>query len=71
LLAVLDRLVILLPQDWDWRRERGLTHAELGRTPEAIEDLSAYLDHAATSADHDRVAARLQALREAGPTRWH
>ena len=71
LLAVLHRLVILQPLEWDWRRERGLTLAELGRATEAIDDLSTYLDHAVAAADHDRVAARLQALREAGPTRWH
>ena len=31
LLAVLQRLVVLLPQAWEERRDRGLTYAELGQ----------------------------------------
>lgn len=71
LLAVQQRLVILQPRDWDWRRDRGLTYAQLGQTDAAIDDLTGYLRHARNAADRALIAARLQALRESGPPRWH
>ena len=71
LLAVQQRLVVLLPQDWDWRRDRGLTLAELGQVEAAVDDLSAYLAHAGATPDRADIADRLQALREGGSPRWH
>jgi regulator of sirC expression with transglutaminase-like and TPR domain len=44
MLQVLDRLVVLLPEAWTERRDRGLVHAELGHVHEALQDLQAYLD---------------------------
>jgi regulator of sirC expression with transglutaminase-like and TPR domain len=44
MLQVLDRLVILLPEVWAERRDRGLVHAELGHVHEALQDLRVYLD---------------------------
>ena len=62
LLAVQQRLVVLLPQAWDERRDRGLTLAELGQHAAARRDLAAYLDHAADAPDRGLVAERLAAL---------
>lgn len=63
LLMVLDRLVALLPEAWGERRDRGLAHAELGNTAQAITDLETYLDHAEDGLDIDLIANRLSALR--------
>ena len=63
LLAVLDRLVALLPEAWGERRDRGLAHAELGNTAQAVADLEIYLDHAEDGLDIDLIAERLSTLR--------
>ena len=65
LIAVLDRLVVLLPEAWAERRDRGLAHAERGNTEEAMADLEIYLDHAEDSLDVALVADRLSTLRNA------
>lgn len=70
LLPVLERLVVLLPEGWEERRDRGLAHAELGRFAEAAEDLGCYLDHCPSADDADALRRRLAELRGAGP-RWH
>lgn len=70
-LQVQQRLVVLQPQALDSRRDRGLTLARLGQTEAAIEDLALYLRHSRASTDRVQVQARLDALREAGPPRWH
>lgn len=56
MLQVLDRLVILLPEGWTERRDRGLVHAELGHVHEALQDLRLYLE--AVPAGPDAVALR-------------
>lgn len=56
MLQVLDRLVILLPEDWSERRDRGLVHAELGHVHEALQDLRQYLE--AMPAGPDTAALR-------------
>ncbi|MFT3812232.1 MAG: tetratricopeptide repeat protein [Acidovorax sp.] len=66
LIAVLDRLVILQPEAWDERRDRGLAHAESGHTREALADLEAYVAHAGDGLDLDAIAERLGALRRMG-----
>lgn len=63
LLAVQNRLVVLLPQAWSEWRDRGLAHAENGNTAEAVADLEAYLDHVQDGLDVERIANRLHALR--------
>lgn len=63
LLAVLQRLVILLPQAWDERRDRGLVHAELGHDSAAAVDLAAYLEHAVDAPDRAAIGERVAALR--------
>jgi regulator of sirC expression with transglutaminase-like and TPR domain len=72
LLAVLQRMVLLLPDECEWRRERGLTLEHLGDGDAAIADLAHYLSHAGPQAsDRTSILQRLNRLREAGPTRWH
>jgi len=65
LVAVQDRLVILLPQAWAEYRDRGLAHAELGHTAQALGDLEAYLSNVEEGLDLDAVAARVADLRRA------
>lgn len=43
LLAVQERLVVLLPDTWSEFRDRGLAHAELGHQAQAVADLECYL----------------------------
>lgn len=70
LLPVLERLVVLLPEGWEERRDRGLARAELGRFAEAAEDLGCYLDHCPAADDAESLRRRVAELRGAGP-RWH
>ena len=71
LLQVMNRLVILLPEAWEEWRDRGLAHAELGMTHEALHDLDHYLAHAPSAADRTAIRARVARLRSAGPRRLH
>jgi len=70
LLPVLERLVVLLPEGWEERRDRGLARAELGRFAEAADDLGCYLDHCPAADDAQALSRRVAELRSAGP-RWH
>ena len=65
LCAVLDRLVVLLPESWEERRDRGLAWAERGDASLALEDLEAYLAHADDALDADAIQDRVRALRRA------
>ncbi len=65
LVAVQDRLVILLPEAWGEWRDRGLAHAERGRTELAVQDLEVYLSNAQDALDMDLIAERVAALRRA------
>ncbi len=71
LLAVCERLVVLLPQAWDERRDRGLTLAEIGRNAAAARDLALYLEHMPDAADASALRERLHNLRGAQPGRLH
>jgi regulator of sirC expression with transglutaminase-like and TPR domain len=71
LIAVLDRLVILLPQAWEERRDRGLAHAELGEQAAAAADLAAYLAHRPDAEDAAALRRRMTELGGAGAPRWH
>jgi regulator of sirC expression with transglutaminase-like and TPR domain len=64
LLAVQHRLVCLLPDAWEERRDRGLTLAELGLADAAAEDLVAYLVHFPEAADAEPMRRRLAELRD-------
>jgi regulator of sirC expression with transglutaminase-like and TPR domain len=63
LLRVQHRLVILLPETWEERRDRGLAHAELGQYALAADDLAAYLQHCPNAADASALRVRLSDLR--------
>jgi regulator of sirC expression with transglutaminase-like and TPR domain len=65
LIAVQDRLIVLLPQAWAEYRDRGLAHAELGRSGRALEDLETYLVNAAEGPDMAAIAGRVAELRAA------
>lgn len=62
MLQVLDRLVVLLPEGWSERRDRGLVHAELGQVHEALQDLQVYLDAVPTAPDTLALHNRVQEL---------
>lgn len=63
MLATQERLVILLPQSWAEYRDRGLAHAELGNTEQALADLECYLVHADERVDLNAIADRVDGLR--------
>ncbi len=65
LLAVQDRLIILLPEAWAEYRDRGLAHAERGHAAQAAEDLQVYLRNAQDALDVDAITERLEQLRRA------
>jgi regulator of sirC expression with transglutaminase-like and TPR domain len=67
LLAVQDRLIILLPQSWVEYRDRGLAHAELGHVVEAVKDLETYLVNADENMEIDAIADRVESLRRTQP----
>lgn len=71
LLAVMQRLVILLPDDWDERRDRGLVRAELGDDDGAVQDLAAYVEHSPGADDVRAISERIGELRAAGRPQWH
>ncbi|MBI3368133.1 MAG: tetratricopeptide repeat protein [Burkholderiales bacterium] len=71
LLAVQQRLVLLLPGAPDELRDRGLAWAELGRGVEATADLEAYLAQRPDAGDAAALQARLVQLRRAGTPRLH
>lgn len=66
LVAVLDRLLVLLPHSWPDYRDRGLARAELGNTQHAVADLQCYLANTENLADVDAIANRVEQLRSRG-----
>ncbi len=62
-LWVVDRLVLLAPDDLVERRDRGLVCARLGHATAAIRDLSTYLDAAPQAADRREVEGMVAQLR--------
>ncbi len=67
LLAVQERLVVLMPRAWSEYRDRGLAHAALGQNDLALADLECYLVHTEDLTDMDRIADKVRVLRrEAG-----
>ncbi len=70
-LAVQERLVRLLPEAWEERRDRALLAFELGRHAAAVVDLQAYLAHQPRAADAPAMRERLARWREQGPPPLH
>jgi regulator of sirC expression with transglutaminase-like and TPR domain len=71
LLAVCERLVVLLPQAPEERRDRGLTQAELGNDAAAAADLAAYLQQRPDAEDAPSLLNRLRRLRDTGSPPLH
>ncbi len=67
LLGVQQRLVVLLPEAWEERRDRALVWAELGHDRAAADDLQVYLEHRANADDAAALRDRLHELRGGGP----
>jgi regulator of sirC expression with transglutaminase-like and TPR domain len=61
-LAVHERLVILSPEAWELRRDRGLCAARLGDKRKAVRDLEVYLHHVQDAPDRAQVSAALSQL---------
>lgn len=66
LAAVLQRLVVLLPLEWEERRDHALALAQLGRRGQAADELSAYLDHRPNASDAPALRRELAAWRREG-----
>lgn len=64
-LAVQQRLVILLPDDITERRDRGLAYAKLECPQAALEDVQAYLAERPYAADAENLREQLAELRKA------
>jgi regulator of sirC expression with transglutaminase-like and TPR domain len=65
LIAVQDRLLILLPDAWVEYRDRGLAWAEMGDAALAAQDLEVYIAHTDDALDRDAIQSRLNELRRA------
>jgi regulator of sirC expression with transglutaminase-like and TPR domain len=63
LLPVQERLVILLPQAWEERRDRGRVFEHLGQHARAIEDLNCYLQQRPDAPDAVALARHVGELR--------
>ncbi|MGM9426012.1 SirB1 family protein [Hydrogenophaga sp. MI9] len=63
LIAVLDRLLVLLPDAWIEYRDRGLAWAEMGDARLALTDLELYVAHTDDALDRDAIQARIRELR--------
>ncbi len=66
MLAVQERLIVLLPESWSEYRDRGLAHAEMGNTEQALADLECYLIHTDDLVDVNAIAYRVDELRREG-----
>lgn len=62
LAMVMQRMVILLPEDWDERRDRGLVMARLGSVEAAAQDLGTYLAHRPEAPDAGLVRGQLERM---------
>ena len=63
MLAVQERLIVLLPESWPEYRDRGLAHAEMGNTEQALADLECYLVHTEDLVDVNAITDRVDELR--------
>jgi len=59
---VMDRLVLVLPEDWLERRDRALVYAELEQWALAAEELQCYLQECPQAEDAPALRERLQEL---------
>jgi regulator of sirC expression with transglutaminase-like and TPR domain len=69
--SVSERLVTLLPDAWEERRDRGLAAAQLGAVKAAVADLSSYLENVPHAGDRFAINERLVELGHGDPSRLH
>ncbi|HYE15439.1 MAG TPA: transglutaminase-like domain-containing protein [Pyrinomonadaceae bacterium] len=62
-LSVVERILLVTPNDLGERRDRGLLLAQVGRLPEAIDEIQSYLNLATHAPDADEVREQLKKLR--------
>lgn len=62
-LWVIDRLLLLQPDNLEERRDRGLLAARLGGITSAVKDLQAYLDGASQASDAEEIRGLLAELK--------
>lgn len=62
-ISVLDRMLLLDPEDWDTLRDRGLLRLQAGDMMGGIEDLEHYLEDSPDVLEHGRIASLLAAAR--------
>jgi regulator of sirC expression with transglutaminase-like and TPR domain len=65
LIAVQDRLLILLPDAWTEYRDRGLAWAEMGEARLALADLEVFIDHTEDAREREAIQTRVRELRQA------
>ena len=65
LIAVQDRLLILLPEAWTEYRDRGQAWAEMGEARLAVADLEVFVAHTDDPQERDAIQTRLGELRGA------
>lgn len=68
MIAVQNRLIVLMPEAWDEYRDRGLALAEQGDLAQALSDLDAYLSHCEDEVDAQAISVRAQQLRQQLPS---
>lgn len=66
MIGVENRLITLLPDAWSEYRDRGLAHAEQGRSAHAVHDLETYLGNTDETQDVLAIAGRVAELRRNG-----
>jgi regulator of sirC expression with transglutaminase-like and TPR domain len=72
LLPVLERLVVLLPEAWEERRDRGLVLRRTGSVRRGCRRRDALLPrHRPQADDAPALLRRLAELRDSGSPRWH
>ncbi|MDC8771313.1 SirB1 family protein [Roseateles albus] len=71
LLAVQERLVILLPRDAAERRDRGLVLEAMGQWRAATEDLAFYVERSPQAADEPDLRQRIAQMRKHGTPPLH
>lgn len=65
LISVQNRLLVLLPHAWTEFRDRGLAHAEMGQTEQALADLETFIANSEDGADLKAILARVALLKQA------
>lgn len=68
-LAIIDRILLLVPLDAGEHRDRALVLAQLERLPEAIDELEAYLQMASRASDAEQLREQLHALKRRQATK--